>query len=79
MLFLQLCCLPDFQCSFLGGTILGSPVTTAWGSGDLTVEFDALFELSVPIEPDALIEISVPIFGRLATPEHSVDCLAGVS
>ena len=49
------------------------------GSGDLTVEFDALFELSVPIEPDALIEISVPIFGRLATPEYSVDCLAGVS
>ena len=37
------------------------------GSGDLTAEFDALFELSVSIEPDTLIEISVPIFGRLAT------------
>jgi hypothetical protein len=38
-----------------------------WGSGDLTAEFDALFEISVPIEPDALVEISVLIFGRLAT------------
>ena len=37
-----------------------------WGSGDLTAEFDALFEISVPIEPDALVEISVLIFGRLA-------------
>jgi hypothetical protein len=41
------------------------------GSGDLTAEFDALFEISVPIEPDALVEISVPIFGRLATPKAS--------
>jgi hypothetical protein len=40
-----------------------------WGSGDLTAEFDALFEISVPIEPDALVEISVLIFGRLATPQ----------
>jgi hypothetical protein len=41
---------------------------TAWGSGGLIVEFDALFKLSVLDEPDALVEISVPIFGRLATP-----------
>jgi hypothetical protein len=37
------------------------------GSGDLTAELDALFELSVPIELDALVEISAPIFGRLAS------------
>ena len=43
-----------------------------WGSGDLTAEFDALIQLSVPIGPDTLIEISVPIFGRLATQEHSL-------
>jgi hypothetical protein len=42
------------------------------GSGDLTAEFDALIQLSVPIEPDTLIEISIPIFGRLATQEHSL-------
>ena len=79
MLFLQLCRLPDFQCSFLGEQFSDRLSYDGVGSGDLTVEFDALFELSVPIEPDALIEISVPIFGRLATPEYSVDCLAGVS
>ena len=42
-----------------------------WGPGDLTAEFDVLFQLSVSIEPDTLIEISVAIFGRLANPEHS--------
>ena len=39
------------------------------------MEFDALFELSVPIELDALIEISVPIFGRLATPAPRISSL----
>ena len=41
-------------------------IRATWGSGGLTVEFDALSQLSVPTEPDTLIEISVLIFGRLA-------------
>ena len=50
---LQLCCLSDLQCSFFqrrhkSGNDFGATwVIATWGSGDLTAEFDALFELSV--------------------------------
>jgi hypothetical protein len=49
-------------------------IKATWGSGGLTVEFDALSQLSVPTELDTLMEISVRILGRLATPEHRLIC-----